>query len=63
MRKFETAILTLGTEKNKLIGEIRDLEIDIKNGNLEESMFTMMIASKKAKVEELEEAIEVLGGK
>lgn len=63
MRKFETAVLTLGTKKKKLESEIRDLEIDVRNGVIEENMVTMMIAGRKAEVEELEEAIKVLGGK
>lgn len=62
MRKFEAAILTLGTEKAKLETEVKELQVDVKNGEIDENMVTMLIESKKAEIEELEEAIETLGG-
>lgn len=60
MGKFWTAISVLKQEKSDLEGEIWDLEIDVREGEIDKSVATMMIATKKAQVEDLKEALKVL---
>lgn len=60
MTKFGTAISILKQEKSDLEGEIWDLKIDIREGEIDKNAANMMIVTKNAELEDLKGALKVL---
>ena len=60
MTKFGTAISILKQEKSDLEGEIWDLKIDIREGEIDKNAANMMIFTKNAELEDLKGALKVL---